>query len=418
MSLPPSAATITKAPAAPRLEHPTHWIDSDKKLADLCAQWRQLSMIAVDTEFMRSQTYYPKPALVQINDGSGNYLIDPLAIEDFSPLTALLTDESVAKVLHSCSEDLEVFQTLLGAVPINIFDTQAAAALVGHGFSLGYAGLVKRVLNVELPKGETRSNWLQRPLSAAQRLYAAIDVEYLLVVAEKLRAQLSELERLSWLQEDAVQLANALPTNQNPEMFYLRVKSAWKLNRSELAILKSLAAWRETVAQRRDVPRNRVVKEHVLLSLAQQKPQHIGELRKYEGMSERVIRADGETIIRLIEEALASDESTWPEPLPRPLSPGSSTVMKNLKAEVLALAEELNVAPEALLRKRDYETLVRNSADVQPGESIELPQNLCGWRDEIIGQRLLQILMTSGASDADDSDTTDDVAPDMTGKDL
>lgn len=402
-------SAITKAPAAPQLEQPVYWIDTDQQLLELCAEWRKLPMIAVDTEFMRSQTYYPKPALVQVNDGAGNYLIDPLSISDFTPLTALLIDESVVKVLHSCSEDLEVFQTLLGTVPTAIFDTQAAAALVGHGFSLGYAGLVKRVLNVELPKGETRSNWLQRPLSAAQRLYAAIDVEYLLIVAEKLRAQLLALERLSWLQEDAVQLATALPTNQSPEMFYLRVKSAWKLNRSELAILKSLATWRETVAQRRDVPRNRVIKEHVLVSLAQQKPGHIGELRKYEGMSERVIRADGETVIRLIEEALASDESSWPELLPRPLLPGSSALMKSLKTEVLSLAEELNVAPESLLRKRDYETLVRSSVSAKPGESVELPQNLLGWRNEIVGQRLLRILMTRDSSDADDAtpDATD-----------
>ncbi len=395
--------TITKASATPKLEHPVYWIESDTQLAELCGQWRQLEMIAVDTEFMRSQTYYPKPALIQINDGSGNYLIDPLTIDDFAPMVALLTDTSVIKVLHSCSEDLEVFQTLLGTVPQNIFDTQAAAALLGHGFSLGYAGLVKRVLNIELPKGETRSNWLQRPLSQAQRLYAAIDVEYLLIVAEKLRQKLEELGRWSWLQEDAANLAASLPTNQDPESFYLRIKSAWKLNRSELAILKSLAAWRETVAQRRDVPRNRVVKEHVLLSLAQQKPQHVGELRKYEGMTDRVIRADGETIINLIEAALASDESDWPEVLPRPLMPESSAMMKSLKAEVQALAEKLNVAPESLLRKRDYETLVRDAmAAAKTGKPIILPGNLCGWRDEVVGQHLLQVLARQRDAETND----------------
>lgn len=392
---------------APKLEHPVHWVDSDAQLAELCAQWQQLPMIAVDTEFMRSQTYYPKPALVQVNDGSGNYLIDPLAIQNFAPLIELVTDRSVTKVLHSCSEDLEVFQTLLNCAPQNIFDTQMAAALVGYGFSTGYANLVQKVLNVDLPKGETRSDWLQRPLSQAQRLYAAIDVEYLLVVAEKLRRQLLDLERLSWLEEDAGQLGQALPNNQNPETFYLRIKSAWKLKVNQLAVLQALAAWREQVAQRRDVPRNRVIKEHVLLSLAQDQPQHLGELRKYEGMTERMIRSDGESVIGIIEETLARDESSWPELLPRPLPPGLTALQKSLKAEVTALAVQLQLAPEALMRKKDYENLVRHAAKcVARGEPAVVTPDLQGWRAQVVGPCLLRVLQQhfTGADNPDSRD--------------
>lgn len=390
MSEPP---LITTAPAAPQLEHPVHWVDSDAVLAELCTRWQRLPMIAVDTEFMRSQTYYPKPALVQVNDGAGNYLVDPLAIEDFSPLRTLLLNDAVVKVLHSCSEDLEVFQTLLGAVPSRIFDTQVAAAMSGYGFSMGYANLVQQVLHVDLPKAETRSDWLQRPLSQAQTLYAAIDVEYLLVIAEKLRDQLQREDRLAWLEEDAARMAAALASVQDPDSFYLRVKSAWRLKPVELAILQKLASWREAVAQKRNVPRNRVLKEHLLVALAQQKPEHIGQLRKYDGMTERMIRADGATIIQLIEDAQAEDPSAWPKPLPKPLSPALTALMKTLKARVQALADQLNVTPEVLLRKKDYELLVRSAAKAtKTGEPIELPGNLRGWREEVLRELLLQVL--------------------------
>lgn len=158
------------------------WIEQDTELAELCQRWRQQAAIAVDTEFMRTSTFYPIAGLIQIGDGKGCYLIDPLAIQDFTPLRDLLLDESVTKVLHSCSEDLVVFQRLLGIVPAPLFDTQIAAAFAGYGFSLGYAGLVKAVLNTEIPKEETRSDWLQRPLSVAQLKYAALDVAHMLIV--------------------------------------------------------------------------------------------------------------------------------------------------------------------------------------------------------------------------------------------
>ena len=400
----PNSPNTAAVSAAPQLEHPVRWIDDAERLAELCQHWQSLPMIAVDTEFMRTQTYYPKPALVQVNDGTGNYLIDPVAIDDLAPLKALLCDRQVIKVLHSCSEDLEVFQTLLGVVPDNIFDTQAAAALAGYGFSTGYARLIKEILGVELPKGETRSDWLQRPLSQAQVLYAAIDVEYLLVVAEKLRAQLHETGRLGWLEEDAARLASALATVQEPDQFYLRVKSAWKARGVELAILQRLAAWRESTAQRRNVPRNRVVKEHLLLTLAQDKPEHPSQLRGYEGMTERMIRTDGPAIIDIIAQTRDSDPGTWPAPLPKPLPPSSRNLMKAMKAKIISLADQLDLAPEVLLRKKDYEVLVRAAtAATRRGEEAVLPAYLRGgWREQVIGEPLLIVMSAQAQGDQEE----------------
>ena len=152
------------------------WIAQDDDLAQLCARLRQQAAIAVDTEFMRTDTFYPIAGLIQLGDGKTSYLIDPLAITDVAPLRELMLDEQVVKVLHACSEDLEVFECLLQVVPAPIFDTQIGAAFAGLGFSMGYANLVKTLLHTEIPKDETRSDWLQRPLSASQLKYAALDL--------------------------------------------------------------------------------------------------------------------------------------------------------------------------------------------------------------------------------------------------
>ncbi|NNC55743.1 MAG: ribonuclease D, partial [Pseudomonadales bacterium] len=144
------------------------YVDTSTALAALCDRAGDLPMLALDTEFVREDTYFPKPALLQLNAEGNIYLIDPLGIDDFSPLKSLLCDPGIVKVMHSCSEDMEVFNTLLGSYPVNLFDTQIAAALSGQGFSLGYQKLVEQMLGQRLEKTETRSKWLQRPLTERQ----------------------------------------------------------------------------------------------------------------------------------------------------------------------------------------------------------------------------------------------------------
>ena len=153
-----------------------HWIRDNASLAQHCASWRNLPFVAVDTEFMRVDTFYPIAGLLQVSEGERAYLIDPLLIDDWAPFAALLQDPAVVKVLHACSEDLEVFLRLTGSLPVALFDPQLAAAYLNLGFSMGYSRLVQAVLNIELPKGETRSDWLQRPLTANQVRYAAESV--------------------------------------------------------------------------------------------------------------------------------------------------------------------------------------------------------------------------------------------------
>ena len=353
-------------------------------------------MLAVDTEFMRTQTYYPIAALLQVNDGEANYLIDPKAIEDLSPFTGLLIDPNILKVLHSCSEDLEVFQRLLNVVPVNLFDTQVAAALCGFGFSVGYGNLVKAALGKELPKSETRSDWLQRPLSKAQVEYAAVDVEDLYQLANYLILKLKTDNRLFWATEECASLLQNYANNQGEENCYTRIKQGWRLNRPKMAILKSLAVWREQRAQKRDIPRNRVIKEHSLMDIAMVAPEHVSQLRKFEGISERMIRSDGDELIALVEAAKNSDPESFPPLMDKPLTSSENKWAKKLRAAVVRIGEEKDIAPELLMKKRGYEAITRHFFE-QQNDDLEYIQEqlepyLISWRRALLQEPLANVI--------------------------
>lgn len=388
----------------PLLNQPIHWVDSDSRLHSLCQTWHTKKLLAVDTEFMRSQTYYPIAGLLQVNDGDANYLIDPTVVSDLSPFAQVLLDPHVIKVLHSCSEDLEVFQRSLNVIPVNLLDTQVGAALCGYGFSVGYANLVRVVLDRDLPKEETRSDWLQRPLSQAQTEYAAVDVEYLYQLASILMLKLKNRGRLEWLKEDCERQLEAYAGSQDEQQVYLKVKQAWRLNARQLGVLKALAAWRERRARERDVPRNRVIKEHSLMDIAMMSPQHISQLRQFEGITERMIRTDGSDLIEVVQSVEDLDACQLPAVLPRPLSSSENKYTRRLREPVLALAESMELAPEILLKKRDYEMLTRvfirrENDDLEEIKRV-LGQSLEGWRYQLLADPLAEAI---GAQSAESS---------------
>ncbi len=363
------------------------WIDQDAELAELCGRWREQGSIAVDTEFMRSETFYPIAGLLQIGDGRGCYLIDPLAIKDLEPLRELFQDSNVTKVLHACSEDLEVFQRWLGVVPEPLFDTQIGAAFAGLGFSLGYANLAQQLLGIEIPKGETRSDWLQRPLSVPQKKYAALDVAHMLVIYGKLLQQLRDKGRLEWARADSADLVANAKSEPDFDDYYLKLGSAWKLRRQELTVLRRLSAWREREARERDRPRNRLIKENGLWELARRQPTDLAQLRTLKEVPAHTQKEEGEALMAQIREALEEPESQWPEQLDPPLGRAEAPLMKALKRYVRALAEAQELPPELLVRKREYEAIVRSGLK---GGAFELPERLHGWRYELLGPGLLE----------------------------
>jgi len=369
-----------------------HWIRDNDSLGQLCAQWQQLPFVALDTEFMRVDTFYPIAALLQIGDGQRAYLIDPLTIDNWQPLAALLENPAVVKVVHACSEDLEVLLRLTGSLPAPLFDTQLAAAYLNLGFSMGYSRLVQEVLGIDLPKGETRSDWLQRPLSETQVSYAAEDAVHLAQVFTELRPRLSE-DKYRWVLEDGAELVANLRREVDPYEVYREAKLAWKLSRAQLAVLRELCAWREREARARNLPRNRIVREHALWPLAKTQPDNLSALAKIEDMHPRTVRQDGEFLLDLIKRTASVGPDQWPPAVPEPLPIEAAALLKRLKAVGQVQAERLGIAPEVMLRKKTLESLLKSGF---PNGPYQLPDSLRGWRRELMGQALLDSLATAG----------------------
>ncbi|AVF56472.1 UNVERIFIED_ORG: ribonuclease D [Pseudomonas parafulva] len=369
-----------------------HWIRDDLSLAEHCRDWRQLPFVAVDTEFMRVDTFYPKAGLIQIGDGKCAFLIDPLLIGNWQPLAELIEDRNVVKVLHACSEDLEVLLRLTGKLPQPLFDTQLAAGYLNLGFSMGYSRLVQEVLGIDLPKGETRSDWLQRPLSETQVSYAAEDAVHLAELFSALRARLSD-DKYAWVLEDGAELVAQLRREVQPDSLYREVKLAWKLSPQQLAVLRALCAWREREARLRDVPRNRILKEHALWPIAKSQPTNLAALARIDDMHPRTLRQDGETLLQLIKHAASLPAEQWPEPLPEPLPIEASGILKQLRAVGQAEGQRLGIAPELMLRKKTLEALLKSG---YPDGPYTLPDSLRGWRRERMGQALLDSLAGAG----------------------
>ncbi len=354
------------------LKQAIHWIDTDEALKAVCASWQKAKLLSIDTEFMRSRTYYPIAGLFQVNDTQANYLIDPSCIKDFSPLVSVLKSPNSIKVLHSCSEDLEVFHGVLGCLPENLFDTQIAAAILGYGFSMGLGNLCSTLFSVELPKSETRSNWLQRPLSEAQITYAALDVEYLTAIAVRIIKECQDKSRLTWVKEECENLKVGVFEAQDTSVAWKRAKGTWRLNERELYRFQLLYQWREEKARERDIPRNRILKEALIFDLAKRSPENLSQLSKLGGVTPRCINNDGEALLQIIRDANELAVDQLPQRLPRPMSSSSKNKLSNLKEKVQEKAQQMVISPEILLRRKDYEDLLRQDAQ----ESA----NLSGWR--------------------------------------
>lgn len=364
------------------------WIRDNASLAQHCTAWRQLPFVAVDTEFMRVDTFYPIAGLIQVGDGEQAFLIDPLQVSDWAPFAALLEDPAVVKVLHACGEDLEVFQYLTGSLPAPLFDTQLAAGYLNLGFSMGYSRLVQAVLDIDLPKDATRSDWLQRPLSDLQEQYAAADVIHLAEVYRTLAPQL-DARKLAWLLEDGAEQVLNLRREVLPEELYRESRLGWKLSRQQLAVLRELYAWRERQARQRNQARNRVIREHSLWPLARTQPDNLTDLAKIEDMHPRTVRQDGETLLRLIRSAGQAPVADWPEALPEPLPAEATRLLKKLRAVAQAEAERQGMVVELMLRKKHLEQLLKSG---YPKGPYHLPDSLRGWRRELMGAALLAAL--------------------------
>ena len=361
-------------------------IESDEQLAALMERFANCDTVVVDTEFMRRDTFYPQAALFQLcypTEPDTAWLIDPLRVEDWAPLQAMLKNESVTKVVHSASEDLEVFQTFLGCQPVPLFDTQRAAAFAGVGFGMGYRRLIEELTGLMLDKDETRSDWLKRPLTDAQLAYAAADVVPLLPVFRELHSRVQTAGRLDWVLEDGALATTAAAAPPLPS--WPKVKSAWKLSTPQLAVLRAVCDWRDERARKLDKPRSWILADKLCLAIAQRCPSSEGQLRQIPDMPHAVVRKQGEVLLDLVETAQDLPAEELPAPLARPLNSAQRDTLKRVKQAAAELARQWQVEPEILLPSKEYELLVRLGS----GEDISTPPGWSGWRqDNLIGPLL------------------------------
>ena len=366
-------------------------ITDNTALLEICNLAQQQSAVALDTEFMRVSTYFPKLGLIQLYDGERVSLIDPLAITDFSPFVALLSNSKVLKILHSCSEDLLVFLQEFDQLPRPMIDTQIMARFLGLGTSAGLAKLAQQYLNVEIDKGATRTNWIKRPLSDIQLQYAAGDVWYLLPLYHILE---KELAKTPWEQAviDDCELALAKTHKlqvRDSEKAYLDIPNAWKLNPLELSRLRILAQWRQNVGIERDLALSYIVKSDNLWKVAKNNPRNTSEMLEM-GLTENEVRVRGKKILQLLAQARRISSNDYPKPIERiSEDPRYKKTIRLLQEKVNSLTPE-GLTPEIVASKRTLEELIKWVWKYNCSQD-KRPELLIGWRKPI-GEKLVDII--------------------------
>ena len=349
-------------------------IDQDDQLADVCQKARQHAAVALDTEFVRTRTYYPQLGLIQLYDDEQLVLIDPLNIRDWSPFVALLTDTAVTKFLHAGGEDLEVFLHRFGVLPTPMIDTQILAAFSGQPLSWGFAAMVAHFTQVELDKSESRTDWLARPLTERQCVYAAADVHYLLPIARQLMVNTEEAGNMAAALSECDNLCQRRLDSLAPEEAWRDITNARRL----------------TLAREKDMAVNFVVREENLWKVARFMPGSLGEL-DHLGLSGHEIRFHGKTLVALVAEAAALEESELPAPLGNLIDhPNYKSVFKAMKALVQQVSEQSGFSQELLASRRQINQVLSQHWGIKP--QGRPPELLTGWRGELLKPGIDEIL--------------------------
>ncbi|TCK18201.1 ribonuclease D [Thiogranum longum] len=363
--------------------HPVmEYIDTPEALREFCTALKGCEWLALDTEFIREKTYYPKLCLVQVGVPGRCACIDPLALESLEPLYDLMFDTSITKVLHACSQDQEIFANLAGKVPTPIFDTQLASPLLGFAEQIGYGNFIKEVLGVSLEKAHARADWSRRPLSGGQLEYAADDVRYLAEAYPLVRARLAEQGRLAWLDAEFSPYEQLERYQIDPPDAWKRIRGLEKLRPRALSVVQQLATWREQTAQEKDLPRNWVIKDEILIDIARLAPQKVDELSTIRGMPPKSVSRYGQQLIEQV--ALAADQPLQPlEARGRRerASAQEEALTDVLHAQLRLLADKHGINSTLIAGRKNLLALIRD----------EKTPLLSGWRREIAGEELLAL---------------------------
>ncbi|WP_339779377.1 ribonuclease D [uncultured Thalassospira sp.] len=363
-------------------------ITKTEDLRVLCDRLRQFDYVTVDTEFMRDSTYWPQLCLVQVCSpefSDTGAAIDPLAEGiDLTPLFDLMGDESVIKVFHAARQDIEIFVHLNGKVPHPVFDTQVAAMVLGYGDQVGYETLVNKVARKNIDKSMRFTDWSRRPLSTKQVSYAISDVTHLRTIYENFHERLAANDRAPWLFEEMERLTDPGIYTVDPAQAWLRLKTRSNSPKF-LAVARALCEWREIEAQRKNLPRNRVLRDDTLLDIAARHPLNENDLDKTRGVGRNFgASKQGQAIIGAINAALAEPQENWPVPKVRTELPaGIGPTVELLKVLLKLCSEEKGVAQRLVASSDDLQNIAADdNADVAA---------LHGWRRELFGQYALRL---------------------------
>lgn len=372
-------------------------VSDNNRLNELSVLWMTRDVLALDTEFMRVSTFYPKAGLIQVGDQGNNYLLDPLTLTDWSAFISVLQSPHVTKVLHSCSEDLVLFYSVFKCVPTPLFDTQRAAAFLGYGFSISYLNLVFKLLGVVLEKGETRSDWLQRPLSEQQLKYAALDVAYLPAVHDILKTRLGEKSFLEYFEADCARLSDTAVNAENEsgwQDIYLTLGASWRLNPRQLGALKLLCVWREQVARARNKPRSWIARDADLMQLVEKLPSDRNALAQLKDMNRNLYQQDAEQILAMIAGSapVSQHDADLVEGLP--LTQAQRALLKRCQQQVELVSEQTGIAVELLARKKQLVQLLHLNQPAGNAGALVWPDSMQhGWQKPLLNDVLSKVLV-------------------------
>ncbi|MEE9335979.1 MAG: ribonuclease D [Granulosicoccaceae bacterium] len=374
---------------------PDHrYLNTAEALQKFCDVINTRQHLIIDTEFLRERTYWPQLCLIQLKSDEHLACVDAIAIKDLSPLLAVMDNPAITKVFHAASQDLEIFYYQFNRLPTPLFDTQIAAPLLGHNDQIGYANLVKGMLDLELDKSQTRADWTQRPLSEKQLSYALDDVIYLEQLYKLMSEQLLALNRLEWLAPEFEAQSDPHKYQQNAGDRWLRIKQIHRYKGGTLAIIQALANWREIKAREKDLPRNWIIKDDAICTLAQQKPVNEDELSRIRTLERKTQDRYGKEILQIVSEA----KDVTPMPLPeskkkKKLGAASQAQIQLLNAWAHHKAHELNIATSILAPQKLLEQSV-----------IESPSDaLAGWRTPLLVEDFTALLNGNATLQATDN---------------
>ncbi|MBR2835409.1 MAG: ribonuclease D [Coriobacteriales bacterium] len=358
-------------------------IASDEQLSLYIEHISGCDAVAIDTEFIRENSYFPKLCLLQIGTFRTQVVIDVLSIQNFDPLLKLFSDNRVTKIIHACTQDMEVLYKSFGIVPQPIFDTQVAAAFLGWRNQVGYAQLVQDLYGIRLPKSQSLTDWSQRPLDSQQIEYALDDVRYLPQIWKNFLSQLDKKGRISWVTPEFKKLCDTNSFDIDPQDAWKHLKRINSISGVQLSVAREVASWREIKARELDLPRRKLLSDELVVEISRVIPQTAEALHKIRGMDEYPDANEGE-ILDACRRGLDIPPKEYPEPPQKPKpSVEHESICDLMYALTRVMAKKLGVATTVLASRDDLEDVLKH-----PETSVVMN----GWRYDILGCKLKDLL--------------------------